>query len=393
MPLQAFVQRKKSVMDNSEIKNEKIMVTRASMPPIEEYEELIEGLWNSHFLTNMGCLHEEFREKLKTYLNTSGLELFVNGHMALEMLLQSFELSGEVITTPFTFASTVHAIYRNGLKPVMCDVNPEDGTMEPELIESLITENTSAIVPVHVYGNICDYERIEAIARKHGIKVIYDAAHAFGEFIENSDGSRISAAQLGDASMFSFHATKVFNSIEGGAVSFNEERYPFLNDRLYQIKNFGITCKESVDYIGGNGKMNEFAAAMGICNLRYVDSWIKSREIIYRRYEERLSGRRGIRLLKKSNKIKYNYSYMPVVFEKEIYSRDEIYERLAENNIYARKYFYPCVNNYKCYEGILDPKSTPVAAKLAENVLTLPIYPELSLKDVDRICDIILFGV
>lgn len=390
--MQDFIQGKKIVMSNSDIKNEKIMVTRASMPPFEEYEELIKGLWNSHFLTNMGCLHEEFREKLKSYLNTTGLELFVNGHTALEMLIQSFELRGEVITTPFTFASTTHAIYRNGLKPVMCDVKPEDGTMNPELIEALITENTSAIVPVHVYGNICDYEKIEDIARKHGLKVIYDAAHAFGEFIENQDGSRISAAGLGDASMFSFHATKVFNSIEGGAVSFDEERYPFLSDRLYQIKNFGITGKESVEYIGGNGKMNEFAAAMGICNLRHVDSWIESRKMIYRRYEERLSDIRGIRFLKRSDKIKYNYSYMPVVFEKGLYNRDEIYDRLAQNNIYARKYFYPCVNNYKCYEGILDPFATPCAASLAENVLTLPVYPELSLKDVDRICDIILFG-
>lgn len=374
------------------MKNERIMVTRASMPPYEEYEQLIRGLWDSHFLTNMGCLHEEFRDKLKLYLDTKGMELFVNGHMALEMLLQSFELKGEVITTPFTFASTTHAIYRNDLKPVMCDIRKEDGTLDPELVEDLITENTCAIVPVHVYGNICDNEKLEAIAKKHGLKLIYDAAHAFGEFIENPDGSRTSVAQLGDASMFSFHATKVFNSIEGGAVSFNPDKYPFLSDRLYQIKNFGITGKESVDYIGGNGKMNEFAAAMGICNLKYVDSWISSRKAIYERYVERLSDIKGIRFLKKAGNIRYNYSYMPVVFEKNSYNRDEIYERLAKNNIYARKYFYPCVNNYKCYEGILDPHGTSVAKELSENVLTLPIYPELSLKDVDKICDIILFG-
>lgn len=361
-----------------------ILVTRASLPPFEEYEALIRKLWDSRWLTNMGPYHEELREKLKAFLAVEGIELFVNGHIGLEMVLQAFELHGEVITTPFTFASTTHAIVRNGLTPVMCDVKDSDGTLDPACLEALITKNTTAIVPVHVYGHVCDDAAIEAIAKQHGLRVIYDAAHAFGEEV---CGEGVGA--LGDASMFSFHATKVFNTIEGGAVTWAKPDSAFLAERLYQLKNFGILGKECVAWVGGNGKMNEFAAAMGLCNLRHVADWIAARKEIYQRYEANLKGLSGVRLLKKRPDVSYNYAYMPVVIAGGRAKRDAVYEYLCGEGIYPRKYFYPCVNAYDCYRGLLDEDQTPVAKALADGVLTLPIYPELKLTEVDEICTLL----
>ena len=363
-----------------------IFVTRASLPPYEEYAGLIKELWDTHILTNMGHLHEELREKLRGYLQVSGLELFTNGHLALEMVLQAFELSGEVITTPFTFASTTHAIVRNGLIPVMCDIREEDCTLDPDRIEELITERTCAIVPVHVYGMICDHERIEAIAKKHGLKVIYDAAHAFGE----TEKGR-SVASFGDASMFSFHATKAFNIIEGGCVCWNAERpeLSWLGDRLYKLKNFGITGKESVEYVGGNAKLNEFCAAMGLCNLRHVDEWIAERKDAYERYMEDLSCVKGLRLIPHPADIRFNYAYMPVIFEGGRAVRDRVYEGLCSEGIFPRKYFYPCVNDFECYRDEPYMRATPVAKRMSESVLTLPLYPELSGEDIDRICGLL----
>lgn len=359
-----------------------ILVTRSSLPPLEEYMEMLKPIWDSAWLTNMGAYHEKFKEQLKEYLKTPNLELFVNGHMALELAIQAFKLEGEVITTPFTFASTTHAIVRNGLTPVFCDINPQDYTMDVEKLESLITERTCAIVPVHVYGNLCDVERIQEIADRHCLKVIYDAAHTFGETL---DGQGVGT--FGDASMFSFHATKVFNSIEGGAVAFRDAA---LNDRLYQLKNFGITGYESVEYVGSNGKMNEFQAAMGLCNLRYVDGEIAKRKALVERYRELLDGVPGIRLCRENPRVKYNYAYMPVVFDCYKSGRDQIFAALAEHNIHARKYFYPCVNEYDCYRGQFDASLTPVAARLSRQVLTLPLYADLPMEIVDQVCQIIL---
>ncbi len=361
---------------------EPVLVTRSSLPPIEDYIEKLRHIWDTAWLTNMGVYHEELKEELKKYLKVDGIELFVNGHMALEMVLQAFQLEGEVITTPFSFASTTHAIVRNNLTPVFCDINPEDFTIDTSKLEELITERTSAIVPVHVYGNICDVEAIEAIAKKHGLRVIYDAAHTFGEEL---DGRGVGT--FGDASMFSFHATKVYNTIEGGAVTFRD---PQMADVLYQLKNFGITGKESVEYIGGNGKMNEFQAAMGLCNLKYMEENIASRRAAAMRYRSRLEGVPGIRLSKPNPRVKANYAYMPVLFEDYKWTRDEIYSRLAEHNIFARKYFYPCINAYECYSGRFDPHETPVAEKISKQVLTLPLYAGLPLETVDEICDVIL---
>lgn len=359
-----------------------IAVTRSSLPPLEEYVEMLKPLWESAWLTNMGDYHEAFRGQLKEYLKAEQLELFVNGHMALELTLQALELEGEVITTPFTFASTTHAIVRNGLTPVFCDITPTDYTLDAGLLEDLITDRTCAILPVHVYGNICDVDTIQEIAHRHHLKVVYDAAHTFGEEL---DGQGI--ARFGDASMFSFHATKVFHSIEGGAVSYADET---LGERLYQLKNFGIMDSETVEYVGCNGKMNEFQAAMGLCNLRHVDHEIQKRKKLAVHYHERLSGIKGIRLCRDNPRVKMNYAYMPVVFDGYKKSRDQIFQELARHNIHARKYFYPCINSYACYRGMFDERETPVAARISRQVLTLPLYADLPEDIVDMVCDIIL---
>ncbi|WP_367566819.1 DegT/DnrJ/EryC1/StrS family aminotransferase [Lacrimispora sp.] len=361
-----------------------ILVTRASMPSYEEFIEEIKPIWETAWMTNMGEFHDKLKDELKDYLNVSNLLLFVNGHMALEMALQAMNLTGEVITTPFSFASTTHAIIRNNLTPVFCDIREDDYTIDVDKIEALITDKTSAILPVHVYGNVCDVERIQQIAKKHNLKVIYDAAHAFGVEI-NGKG----IGTYGDASMFSFHATKVFNTIEGGAVAFHD---PSLEVLLNYLKNFGITGKESVEYIGGNAKMNEFQAAMGICNLRHVGDNIELRRQITERYRERLSGTSGIRLIPPKEGIRQNYAYFPVVFDGFVQTRDEVYELLASHHVFARKYFYPLITDFECYRERFADVCLPVAKKAAQNVLTLPLYAQLSLEEVDRICDIIISG-
>ena len=361
---------------------EPVMVTRSSLPPLEEYVEMLKPIWDSAWLTNMGEYHETLKEKLKAYLKTPNLELFVNGHMALELTLQAMKLTGEVITTPFSFASTTHAIVRNGLTPVFCDINEEDYTIDVDKLESLITEKTSAIVPVHVYGNPCDVKRIQEIADRHGLKVIYDAAHTFGEELDG-----VGIGEFGDASMFSFHATKVFHSIEGGAVAFHD---PELKDLLYQLKNFGITGYEQVEYVGANGKMNEFQAAMGLCNLRHVDGEIEKRRHVAERYLEHLEGVKGLKLPSYDNPDwKPNYAYFPVVFDGFVAGRDLVWDYLASHKIYSRKYFYPLTNEFQCYQGRFSGEQTPVAKYVADRVLTLPMYADLAMEDVDRICGLL----
>ena len=361
-----------------------INVTRASLPPFDEYTQMLRDIWDSAWLTNMGKYHEELREKLKVHLGVGAVQLFVNGHSALEFLLQAMDLSGEVITTPFSFASTTHAIVRNGLKPVFCDINLDNYTLDADKLETLITDKTTAILPVHVYGNVCDVEKIQEIADRHHLKVLYDAAHAFGEKYKGQG-----VGCFGDASMFSFHATKVFNSIEGGAVTTgkNDE---VLMAKLYELKNFGILGQEEVASVGGNGKMNEFAAAMGLCNLRHVDEYIARRKLVFERYMENLSGVEGIILPEKDPDVTPNYAYMPVRFHNYKCGRDEIFGRLKAGNVYARKYFYPCINAYSCYKDSYDVHDTPNALLASLEILTLPIYPDLSLDDVDRICMMIL---
>ena len=365
---------------------DKILVTRSSMPDYEEYCEEIKGIWDSHWLTNMGVKHQQLQAELEKRLDVPHVVLYTNGHLALENVLAALNLpkGGEVITTPFTFASTTHAIVRNGLKPVFCDINDRDYTLDVSKIEALITDKTCAIVPVHVYGNVCNVEEIDRIAKKYGLKLVYDAAHAFGVTYKG-----VSTACFGDASMFSFHATKVFNTIEGGAICFrNDALVQLLND----MKNFGIHDPETVAFVGGNAKMNEFQAAMGICNLRHLDEEIAKRKAAVERYRERLSGNEGIVLCEEQPDVQTNYAYFPVVFEQELFgaTRNEVFETLAANGIGARKYFYPLTNTFDCFHGAFDVNETPVALHISKRVLTLPLYADLSISDVDRISDVIL---
>lgn len=363
-----------------------ILVTRSSMPGFDEYCAEIKKLWDSHWLTNMGVEHEILQRELEAFLQCPHVVLYTNGHLALENMIAAmqFPKGSEVITTPFTFASTTHAIVRNGLVPVFCDVNDHDYTMDTEKIEALITEKTVAIIPVHVYGNMCDVERIKEIADKHNLKVIYDAAHAFAVKYKG-----ISSANFGDASMFSFHATKVFHTIEGGAACFSDDS---LVNTLNDMKNFGIRGPESVVFAGGNAKMNEFQAAMGICNLRHLAEEIGKRKKVDERYRQHLEGIKGIKLCQPQKDVEPNYGYFPVVFDGYAATRDEIYARLGGQGIAARKYFYPLTNSFECYKDYptAGQDKTPVAAFLADRILTLPLYADLAPQDVDRICKIIL---
>lgn len=363
-----------------------IQVTRSSLPPFEEYCEEIKELWDSRWLTNNGAKHRLFEQQLKEYLHTPNVTLFTNGHLALENIIEAmrFPKGSEVVTTPFTFASTTHAIVRCGLTPVFCDIRPDDYTIDESKIEALITDKTCAIIPVHVYGNVCNVEKIQRIADKHSLKVIYDAAHAFGVTYKG-----VGVADFGDASMFSFHATKVFNTIEGGAVCYRGSSLVHL---LNDMKNFGIHGPEDTLYVGGNAKMNEFQAAMGICNLRHIDAEIAKRKIVAERYREHLSDIAGIKLNVIQPEVKSNYAYFPVVFDGCRYSRDEIFEKLAAEHILTRKYFYPLTNEFECYRELsaADVSRTPVAKHISDSVLCLPMYADLALEDVDRICEIIL---
>lgn len=360
-----------------------ILVTRSSMPEFDEYMEEIRDIWDSVWLTNMGSKHQKLQTLLAERLQVPYVSLLCNGHMALELMLQAFQLSGQVITTPYSFASTTHAIVRNNLTPVFCDIREDDYTIDVDQIEKLITPKTTAIVPVHVYGNLCDNERIMEIAKKHGLKVIYDAAHAF-----NVEKDGVSVATYGDASMFSFHATKVYNTIEGGAVASSQD---WLHKKLYQLKNFGIKNEEVVDEVGSNAKMNEFQAAMGICNLRHIDDEIARRKRVATRYFEHLDDIPGVKLCHPKPGVKSNYAYFPIVFDADILSvnRDMIAEKLKENQVFTRKYFYPLINEFDCYRPVYNAAETPVAKKIASSVLCLPMYAALELNQVDEICSII----
>ena len=374
---------------------ERILVTRSFLPSLNEYTEELRSIFETHWLTNMGEKHLRLEEALKAYLGTDTICLFQNGHLALELSLEAMGITGEVITTPYTFASTTWAILRAGCVPVFCDIDPETLCMDPAGIEPLITERTSAILPVHVYGRLCDVEAIQKIADRHHLKVIYDAAHAFGTAYKGKG-----AACFGDLSMFSFHATKVFHTIEGGAVSFRD---PALADRLFRIKNFGIQENETY-MVGGNAKMNEFEAAMGLCNLRHMDEILSGRKRVKEQYLAELSDVPGLTLPKPQEGVTENYAYFPVLFDPDIYGedRDSAAGRMNAEGIFPRKYFWPCTNAFSFLKeaaampgvpadikGRLDPGRTPAAERISSQVLTLPIYPELPEETVSKICRII----
>ena len=365
-------------------KDPPILVTRPSLPPVEEYESLVREIFSSRYLTNGGAQHQKLESALAQKLQVPCLRLFTNGHLALECAISALNLApGEIITTPFTFISTTHAIVRCGFTPVFCDVEQDYFTLDPALLEAKITPQTRAILPVHVYGNPCDMDAIDKIGKKHNLPVLYDAAHAFGVTVRGR-----AVASYGTASMFSFHATKCFHTIEGGAVACNDAAYAEL---LNGYKNFGFHADEEIREIGGNAKMNEFQAAMGLLNLKYFDSEIAKRGKVAARYRENLSGIAGLSFRPIPEGVKQNFAYLPVSFDPAVFGadRDQVNDALKEYGVIARKYFYPLTSESACYDGRFDPNETPVALAASRSVLTLPMYASLPLTDVDDICEIV----
>ncbi|MFD3446632.1 DegT/DnrJ/EryC1/StrS family aminotransferase [Microbacteriaceae bacterium 4G12] len=360
--------------------SQSINVTQPKLPDFDLYCNHIKEIWDRKWLTNNGPLHERFKGELKNYLHVDHVELFTNGHLALEIAIKALGLEGEVITTPFTFASTTHALVNCGLEPVFCDIELDTFNINTEEIEKHITERTSAIVAVHVFGNPCNVNKINELAEKYNLKVIYDAAHAFSVEI---DGRSI--ASFGDVSMFSCHATKVFHSIEGGILTFHNSE---LENKLKALKNFGITSPDTVDFVGTNAKMNEFQAAMGLCNIKTIDEDIQKRQLIYKEYVNALKDVEYIKVLPELEQVKHNYSYFPILLANRT-MRDELFEGLQKYNVYARKYFYPLCNDFGCYS--YDSSQTPNALNVSERILALPMYTELSTSDVKQICEIILY--
>lgn len=362
----------------------KIFVARPSLPPLEEFVEEIKDMWETGIMTHQGPKHIRFQEKLEQFMGVPNVTLFANGHLALELGLEAQQLSGEVITTPFTFGSTTQAILRNGLKPVYCDIKEDDYTIDCDKLESLITEKTSAIVPVHVYGNICEIERIQSIAGHYGLKVVYDGAHAFGETYKNKN-----IAQYGNMTMFSFHATKVLNTVEGGCIAYADGSK---TQYLEGLRQFGqIIHTDMVPYIGTNAKMTDMDAAMGLCNLKHFHEYIAKRKAVSQRYRQHLEGIEGIKLNVIQKNVVSNFAYFPIVLEERStgITCDMVIEELAKNNIFARKYFYPLCSDFECIKKMGIQSDVPVASYISKRVLTLPCYSDLALEDVDNICEII----
>jgi dTDP-4-amino-4,6-dideoxygalactose transaminase len=362
-----------------------IYVTRPFLPPLDEFCQGLSEIWESGWLTNEGPILRRFTDELSAVCETDNLCLFTNGTLALEIALRGMGISGEAVTTPYTFAATTHALFMNGIKPIFVDIKPDYYTLDPEKIEEAITPRTTAILAVHVYGHPCKLNALADIARRHNLKLIYDAAHAFGVKIGDT-----SIAHYGDLSVFSFHATKLFHSAEGGMLTFKDSG---LKGIFNYLKNFGIKNEVEVVLPGTNAKMNEMQALMGIQVLKYFDQLIQRRAAITRIYREHLKAVPGIRLVPSmQHEIKYNYSYMPIeIDEKEFgMSRDALYVGLKRWNVHTRRYFYPLTCDFPCYRDISVVSQLPVARRTAERILTLPIYDSLNLSDVEAICEIIM---
>jgi dTDP-4-amino-4,6-dideoxygalactose transaminase len=363
-----------------------IFVTKPALPPLEEFTELLKQIWDNKILTNNGPFHQQFEQKLADYLGVKYVSLFANGTLGLMTALQALRITGEVITSPFSFVATTHSLWWNNIKPVFVDIEPEHFNLDPEKIEAAITPQTTAIMPVHVYGNPCQVEAIQRISDTYGLKVIYDAAHAFNV---RQDGKSI--LKYGDLSVMSFHATKVFNTIEGGAIVCHDEK---MKKRIDFLKNFGFANEVTVVAPGINAKMNELQAAYGLLQLKYVDEYIDRRRIIAKTYREQLKGIPGIRFLNDISEVHHSYTYFPILVDNNEYgkTRDELYEKLKENNIFGRRYFYPLISQFPTYRGLPSSKTNnlPVASKVTEQVICLPIYPELEISDVLRICSFII---
>lgn len=367
------------------IKNKKpIYVTEPYLPPLQEFLPYLEQIWKSKWLTNGGPFHHELEEKLADYLGVKHLALFANGTLALVTALQALRITGEVITTPFSFVATAHSLLWNGIKPVFVDIDPGTFNLDPDKIEAAITPQTTAILPVHVYGHPCDVDRIQKIADTYGLKLIYDAAHAFG--VHHKGRSLLSH---GDLSILSFHATKVFNTFEGGAIICPDAK---TKKRIDDLKNFGFADEVTVVAPGINGKMNEVQAAFGLLQLKHINKAINRRREIDGQYREQLSTISGISYHPLPVDTIHNFSYFPIVIEKEYpLSRNELYDKLRQHNIFARRYFYPLISTFPMYRGLQSslPGNLPVATKIADKILCLPIYPNLSEEDQKSVIKII----
>ncbi|MEE0133405.1 MAG: DegT/DnrJ/EryC1/StrS family aminotransferase [Treponema sp.] len=368
-------------MPNKEL----ITVTSPLLPDLKEFEKLLEDIWQRKWLTNNGHYHKELERALSEYLGVPYLSLFTNGTLPLITALQAMEIKGEVITTPYSFVATTHSLWWNGIIPVFVDVEEKTGNLDPEKIEAAITPRTTAIMPVHVYGTPCDTQRIQEIADKHGLKVIYDAAHAFGVWQDE-----VSILEAGDMSTLSFHATKVYNTVEGGALICHDAE---TKKQIDYLKNFGFAGEIEVIAPGINSKMDEIRSAYGLLNLKQVDVAIARRKSIAQKYKDAFKAVAGLRYLEDIEGVKHNYSYFPIFIDEKEYgmSRDSLFTKLKENNILGRRYFYPLISEFVTYKGLESAKkeNLPVAHKLADSVICLPMYVDLTDDDVNRVIEVV----
>jgi len=365
--------------------NKPVYVTQPDLPPLEEFTDLLKQIWDNKILTNNGPFHQQFEQELADYLGVKYISVFTNGTLALMTALQALRITGEVITTPYSFVATTHSLWWNNIKPVFADIEPDFFNLDPEKVEAAITPQTTAIMPVHVYGNPCNVERFQQIADTYGLKLIYDAAHAFGVKINGN-----SILNYGDLSILSFHATKVFNTIEGGAIISPDAK---TKKRIDFLKNFGFADETTVIAPGINAKMNEVQSAYGLLQLKYVDDCIEKRKEIATIYREQLNGINGITFLEDIVGVDHSYSYFPILIDKKKYgtTRDQLYEKLKEHNIFGRRYFYPLISQFPTYRGLTSSRTEnlPVATQVAEQVICLPIYPALDSRSIDIIVSII----
>lgn len=365
---------------------ELITVTSPLLPNLDDFNALLKEIWNSKWITNNGSFHKQLEKELAEYLKVPYISLFTNGTLPLITALQAMRITGEVITTPYSFVATTHSLWWNGIRPVFVDIDPATGNIDPDKIEAAITPKTTAIMPVHVYGKPCDTKRIQNIADKYGLKVIYDAAHAFG--VEVNGESILNA---GDMSTLSFHATKVYNTIEGGALVMHDEK---TKRRIDYLKNFGFAGETEVVAPGINSKMDEIRAAYGLLNLRLVDACIEARHQAAIRYREALRNVEGITFMDDMPGVKHNYSYFPIFVDAEKYgmTRDELYFKMKDKNVLGRRYFYPLISEFTTYRGLpsANPDNLPNALKMANSVICLPMHHELSEEHINRIVDLIV---
>lgn len=363
-----------------------ITVTSPLLPNLDEFNEELKKIWDSKWITNMGQYHVQLEEALAEYLKVPYVSLFTNGTLPLMTALQALRITGEVITTPYSFVATTHSIWWNGCKPVFVDIDSDTGNIDPDKIETAITPKTTAIMPVHCYGKPCDTKRIQEIADKYGLKVIYDAAHAFGVAV-NGEG----LLNAGDMSTLSFHATKVYNTIEGGALVMHDEK---TKKRIDYLKNFGIADEVTVVGPGINSKMDEMRSAYGLLNLKQVDAAIEARHQVAIKYRETLRFVEGITFFDDMDGVRHNYSYFPIFIDSKQYgtTRDELYHKMKQADVLARRYFYPLISDFSTYRGLesADPINLPNAHKMADSVLCLPMHHALSEEDLQRILELVV---